>query len=66
MKSSGLPAVGAIANVVGQTGWSAVGQLLTLMLGFYITCAIFVFGILVSTCFVLAARAMRPCTWTAP
>ncbi len=41
-----IGAFGAIANVVGQTGWSAVGQLLTLMLGFYITCAIFVFGIL--------------------
>ncbi len=27
---------------------------------------IFVFGILVSACFMLAARAMRPCTWTAP
>jgi len=27
---------------------------------------IFVFGILVSACFVLAARAMRPCTWPTP
>lgn len=41
-----IGAFGAIANVVGQTGWSAVTQLLTLMLGFYITCAIFVFGVL--------------------
>ena len=41
-----IGAFGAIANVVGQTGWSAVVQLLTLMLGFYITCLIFVFGVL--------------------
>ncbi|WP_333619935.1 cation:dicarboxylate symporter family transporter [Dietzia sp.] len=41
-----IGAFGAIANVVGQTGWSAVGQLLLLMLGFYLTCAIFVFGVL--------------------
>ncbi|MGE0216315.1 cation:dicarboxylate symporter family transporter [Mycolicibacterium sp.] len=41
-----IGAFGAIANVVGQTGWSAVGQLLTLMLGFYLTCVIFVFGVL--------------------
>ena len=41
-----IGAFGAIANVVGQTGWSAVTQLLTLMLGFYLTCIIFVFGVL--------------------
>jgi aerobic C4-dicarboxylate transport protein len=41
-----IGAFGAIANVVGQAGWSAVTQLLTLMLGFYLTCAIFVFGVL--------------------
>ena len=41
-----IGAFGAIANVVGQTGWAAVTQLLTLMLGFYIACAIFVFGVL--------------------
>ena len=41
-----IGAFGAIANVVGQTGWSAVTQLLTLMLGFYVTCIIFVFGVL--------------------
>lgn len=41
-----IGAFGAIANVVGQTGWSAVTQLLTLMLGFYITCLLFVFGVL--------------------
>ena len=41
-----IGAFGAIANVVGQTGWSAVTQLLTLMLAFYITCVLFVFGVL--------------------
>src|SRR5258705_11544538 len=41
-----MRAVRAIANVVGQTGWTAVTQLLTLMLGFYITCVLFVFGVL--------------------
>src|SRR5215217_2470528 len=41
-----IGAFGAIANVVGQTGWTAVTQLLTLMLGFYITCVLFVFGVL--------------------
>src|ERR1700704_6963255 len=41
-----IGAFGAIANVVGQTGWTAVTQLLTLMLAFYITCVVFVFGVL--------------------
>ena len=41
-----IGAFGAIANVVGQTGWAAVTQLLTLMLGFYLTCVVFVFGVL--------------------
>lgn len=41
-----IGAFGAIANVVGQTGWAAVTQLLGLMLGFYITCIVFVFGVL--------------------
>ncbi|MBW0089941.1 cation:dicarboxylase symporter family transporter [Pseudonocardia sp. KRD-184] len=39
-------AFGAIAAVVGETGWSAIGALLQIMLGFYLTCALFVFGIL--------------------
>ena len=41
-----IGAFGAIASVVGQTGWAAVTQLLTLMIAFYLTCLIFVFGIL--------------------
>ncbi|CPW22085.1 Probable sodium:dicarboxylate symporter [Mycobacteroides abscessus] len=41
-----IGAFGAIANVVGQTGWDAVKELGTLMLGFYVTCVIFIFGVL--------------------
>lgn len=41
-----IGAFGAIANVVGQTGWAAVQQLIVLMLAFYATCVIFVFGVL--------------------
>jgi aerobic C4-dicarboxylate transport protein len=41
-----IGAFGAMANVVGQTGWNAVTQLLLLMVGFYVTCVIFVFGVL--------------------
>lgn len=41
-----IGAFGALANVVGQTGWSAVKSLATFVLGFYLTCAVFVFGLL--------------------
>ncbi len=41
-----IGAFGAMAAVVGQTGWSAVTNLLTLMLGFYLTCVVFVFVVL--------------------
>ncbi|MCB0931276.1 MAG: cation:dicarboxylase symporter family transporter [Mycobacterium sp.] len=41
-----IGAFGALANVVAQTGWAAVKSLLTFMLGFYLTCAVFVFGLL--------------------
>jgi aerobic C4-dicarboxylate transport protein len=41
-----IGAFGAIANVVGATGWSAVTNLLALMVGFYLTCVVFVFGVL--------------------
>jgi aerobic C4-dicarboxylate transport protein len=49
-----IGAFGAIANVVGQSGLSAVVQLATLMLGFYLTCLIFVFGVLGSVLRVVA------------
>ena len=41
-----LGAFGAIAGVVGATGIEAVKQLAILMVAFYITCVIFVFGVL--------------------
>jgi aerobic C4-dicarboxylate transport protein len=41
-----IGAFGAIAEVVGATGFDAVIQMGVLMLAFYITCLIFVFGVL--------------------
>jgi aerobic C4-dicarboxylate transport protein len=41
-----IGAFGAIAEVVGATGFDAVIQLAVLMLACYITCLIFVFGVL--------------------
>ncbi|SDZ63901.1 aerobic C4-dicarboxylate transport protein [Asanoa ishikariensis] len=37
-----IGAFGAIAAVVGETGWKALAGLLQIMLGFYLTCLIFV------------------------
>ncbi|MCP9623346.1 cation:dicarboxylase symporter family transporter [Nocardia otitidiscaviarum] len=39
-------AFGAIANVVARTGLDAVKQLAVLMIAFYLTCVVFVFGVL--------------------
>lgn len=41
-----IGAFGAIAAVVGETGMDALRSLAVLMIGFYITCFLFVFGIL--------------------
>ena len=41
-----IGAFGAIAGVVGETGWAAVNALLQVMLGFYVTCLLFVFIVL--------------------
>jgi aerobic C4-dicarboxylate transport protein len=41
-----IGAFGAIANVVASTGLDAVKQLAALMLAFYLTCLVFVFGVL--------------------
>ncbi len=41
-----IGAFGAMAEVVGATGFDAVIQLAVLMLAFYLTCVIFVFGVL--------------------
>ena len=41
-----LGAFAAIAAVVGETGMDALKSLAVIMLGFYATCAVFVFGVL--------------------
>jgi aerobic C4-dicarboxylate transport protein len=41
-----IGAFGALAAVVGETGWSALVALGQIMLGFYITCAIFILVVL--------------------
>jgi len=41
-----IGAFGAIAGVVGETGWSAIRGLLLVMLAFYVTCALFIFVVL--------------------
>lgn len=41
-----IGAFGAIANVVARTGVDAVIKLATLMIAFYLTCLLFVFGVL--------------------
>jgi aerobic C4-dicarboxylate transport protein len=46
MWAAPIGAFGAIAAVVGETGWNGVGALFQVMAGFYITCVIFVFGFL--------------------
>jgi aerobic C4-dicarboxylate transport protein len=49
-----LGAFGAIAAVVGKTGFAAIISLGVLMIAFYITCAIFIVGILGTLLYVVA------------
>ncbi|GAA2597815.1 cation:dicarboxylase symporter family transporter [Actinomadura fulvescens] len=46
MWAAPVGAFGAIAAVVGETGWDALRSLAVIMLGFYVTCVLFVFGVL--------------------
>jgi aerobic C4-dicarboxylate transport protein len=46
MWAAPIGAFGAMAAVVGATGWSALRSLAVIMLGFYLTCVVFVFGVL--------------------
>ena len=46
MWAAPIGAFGAIAAVVGETGWSALAALGQIMLGFYITCALFIMVVL--------------------
>ena len=49
-----IAAFGAIAGIVSSSGIGAVGSLLMLMLAFYITCVLFIFGVLGSVLAVVA------------
>ncbi|EMD27016.1 C4-dicarboxylate transporter DctA [Amycolatopsis azurea] len=46
MWAAPIGAFGAIAAVVGATGWKALQSLAVIMIGFYITCGLFVFVVL--------------------
>ncbi len=46
MWTAPIGAFGAIAAVVGETGWDALKSLAMVMVAFYATCAVFVFGVL--------------------
>ncbi len=46
MWAAPVGAFGAMAAVVGETGWEAIKSLAILMAAFYITCFLFVFGVL--------------------
>ncbi|GAB2980307.1 cation:dicarboxylate symporter family transporter [Nocardioides montaniterrae] len=46
MWAAPIGAFGAMAGVVGATGADALKSLALLMVGFYLTCAVFVFGVL--------------------
>jgi len=50
-----IGAFGAIAGVVGATGWGAVVSLATLMVGFYVTCILFI-GVVLAAVLWFAAR----------
>jgi aerobic C4-dicarboxylate transport protein len=47
-------AFGAIAAVVGETGVDALKSLAVIMLGFYLTCVVFVFGVLSALLWIFA------------
>ncbi|NHI15595.1 cation:dicarboxylate symporter family transporter [Microbacterium excoecariae] len=50
-----IGAFGAIAGVVGQTGWEAVGALAVLMVAFYATCVLFI-GVVLAAVLWFVAR----------
>lgn len=55
MWAAPVGAFGAIAAVVGETGWSALRSLAVIMLGFYLTCVLFI-GIVLGAVLWLGAR----------
>ncbi|WP_156759001.1 cation:dicarboxylate symporter family transporter [Microbacterium karelineae] len=50
-----IGAFGAIAGVVGETGWDAVGALAVLMIAFYVTCILFI-GVVLAAVLWFTAR----------
>jgi aerobic C4-dicarboxylate transport protein len=54
MWAAPVGAFGAIAAVVGETGVDALKSLAIIMIGFYLTCLIFVFGVLSSLLWMIA------------
>src|SRR4051794_36610615 len=46
MWAAPIGAFGAMAAVVGETGWDALKSLAVIMIGFYVTCGLFVFVVL--------------------
>ncbi len=54
MWAAPVGAFGAIAAVVGETGVDALKSLAIIMIGFYLTCLVFVFGILSSLLWLVA------------
>ena len=46
MWAAPVGAFGAMAGVVGETGWEALKSLAILMAAFYVTCSLFVFVVL--------------------
>lgn len=54
MWTAPIGAFGGLAALVGATGWGGLASLLSVMVGFYITCAIFVFLILGSILWIVA------------
>jgi aerobic C4-dicarboxylate transport protein len=55
MWAAPIGAFGAIAAVVGETGWNALKSLFVIMLGFYITCVLFI-AVVLGTMLWLFAR----------
>jgi aerobic C4-dicarboxylate transport protein len=54
MWAAPVGAFGAIAAVVGETGVGALKSLAILMVGFYLTCLVFVFGVLSALLWIVA------------
>lgn len=54
MWTAPIGAFGGLAALVGATGWGGLASLLSVMVGFYITCAIFVFVILGAILWIVA------------